>query len=147
MDLVERESDLGALALLGELDGAAIDALVAAAGPDSTSALISVELRHAGGALSRASTGAGAVATLPGSYAFFAVGIADPALAEKTDADLDRVAGALRPYEVGHYLNFVEERADAAGFFPPLVAQRLEAAREAYDPERVMHANHEIGAR
>jgi UDP-N-acetylenolpyruvoylglucosamine reductase len=134
-------------AMLGELDGAAIDALVAAAGPGSGSALISVELRHAGGALSRADAGAGAVATLPGAYAFFAVGIADPALAEKTDADLDRVASALRPYEAGHYLNFVEERADAASFFPPLVAMRLEAARDAYDPDRLMHANHEIGAR
>jgi hypothetical protein len=134
-------------AMLGELDAAAIDALVNAAGPGSGSTLVSVELRHAGGALSRAAAGAGAVATLPGSYAFFAVGIADPALAEKTDADLDRVARALRPYEAGHYLNFVEERTDATGFFPPEVARRLEAARESYDPQRVMHANHEIGAR
>jgi UDP-N-acetylenolpyruvoylglucosamine reductase len=132
-------------AMLGELDAAAIDALVATDGADSGSTLLSVELRHAGGALGRAASGAGAVATLPGSYAFFAVGIADPELAEQTDADLARVAAAMRPYEAGHYLNFVEERADAAGFFPPLVAERLEAARETYDPERVMHANHEIG--
>jgi len=134
-------------AMLGELDAAAIEALVEATGPESGSALVSVELRHCGGALARAEAGAGAVATLPGEYAFFAVGIADPGLAEKTDADLDRVARALRPYAAGRYLNFVEERADAAGFFPPLVAMRLEAARETYDPDRVMHANHEIGAR
>jgi len=134
-------------AMLGELDAAAIDALVGAAGAESGSTLISVEVRHAGGALSRAVAGAGAVATLPGEYALFAVGIADPALAEKTDADLARVAAALRPYEAGRYLNFVEERADAAGFFPPPVATRLEAARDAYDPDRVMHANHEIGGR
>jgi hypothetical protein len=134
-------------AMLGELDEAAIDAFVDAAGPDSGSTLISVEIRHAGGALSRAEEGAGAVATLPGSYAFFAVGVADPMLAEKTDADLVRVAAAMGPYEAGHYLNFVEEKADAAGFFPPTVAMRLEAARDAYDPDRLMHANHEIGAR
>ncbi|MBS1678727.1 MAG: FAD-binding oxidoreductase [Actinobacteria bacterium] len=134
-------------AMLGELDATAIEALVAAAGAGSGSTLISVEIRHAGGALSRADDGAGALATLPGSYVFFAVGIADPALAEKTDADLDRVASALRPYEVGRYLNFVEERVDTAGFFPPAAAARLEAARETYDPDRLMHANHEIGAR
>jgi UDP-N-acetylenolpyruvoylglucosamine reductase len=134
-------------AMLGELDAAAIDALVDAAGPDSGSTLISVELRHAGGALSRTEAGAGAVATLPGSYAFFAVGIADPMLAEKTDADLVRVAAAVHPYEAGRYFNFVEERTDAAGFFPVTVAARLEAARETYDPDRLMHANHEIGAR
>jgi UDP-N-acetylenolpyruvoylglucosamine reductase len=133
-------------AMLGELDAAAIDRLVEAAGQDSGSTLISVELRHAGGALSRTSPRAGAVATLPGEFAFFAVGIADPTMAPKTSADLDRVAAALSPCEAGHYLNFVEETSDATGFFPPAVATRLEAARDTYDPSRLMQANHEIGA-
>jgi len=62
-----------------------------------------------------------------------------------TRADLDRVASALHPYEAGHYFNFVEEKSDPAGFFPPAVAQRLEAARDTYDPTRLMQANHEIG--
>jgi len=133
-------------AMLGDLDSAAIDRLVEAAGPDSGSALLSVELRHAGGALSRSAPGAGAVATLPGEFAFFAVGIAVPEMASKTRADLDRVAAALRPYEAGHYFNFVEEKSDPTGFFPPTVATRLEAARDTYDPERLMQANHEIAA-
>jgi hypothetical protein len=51
----------------------------------------------------------------------------------------------MRPYEAGRYLNFVEERIDAASFFPPAVATRLEAARDTYDPDRLMQANHEIG--
>ncbi len=133
-------------AMLGELDSTAIDRWVEAAGPGSGSTLISVEIRHAGGALSRTAPGAGAVATLPGEFVFFAVGIAVPELAAKTRSDLDRVASALHPYEAGHYSNFVEETADAAGFFPPTVAVRLEAARDTYDPERLMQANHEIGA-
>ncbi len=133
-------------AMLGALDAAAIDALVEAAGPDSGSTLLSVEVRHAGGALGRSPEGAGAVATLPGEFAFFAVGLADPSAAERTAADLDRVATALRPWDAGRYLNFVEERADTAGFFPAAVAARLEAARNTWDPGRVMHANHEIGA-
>ncbi|OJU82296.1 MAG: 6-hydroxynicotine oxidase [Solirubrobacterales bacterium 70-9] len=133
-------------AILGALDAAAIDRLVEAAGPGSGSALLSVELRQAGGALGRAVPGAGAVATLPGEFAFFAVGGADPTMAAKTSADLDRVGSALRPYEAGRYFNFVEEEADAAEFFPPTVARRLEAARDTYDPTRLMQANHEIGA-
>jgi UDP-N-acetylenolpyruvoylglucosamine reductase len=133
-------------AMLGELDSTAIDRWVEASGPGSGSTLISVEIRHAGGALSRTSPGAGAVATLPGEFAFFAVGIAVPELAVKTSSDLDRIASALHPYEAGHYSNFVEETADAAGFFPPAVAARLEAARDTYDPGRLMQANHEIGA-
>jgi hypothetical protein len=133
-------------AMLGDLGPEAIDRLVEAAGPESGSALLSVELRHAGGALSRAVPGAGAVATLPGGFAFFAVGIADPEMALKTSTDLDRVAAAMSPDEAGHYFNFVEEKSDPAGFFPADVAARLEAARDTYDPERLMQANHEIGA-
>jgi hypothetical protein len=133
-------------AMLGELDATAIDRLVEAAGPESGSSLLSVELRHAGGALARSVPGAGAVATLPGGFAFFAVGMAVPELGEKTRADLDRVDAAVAPYRAGHYLNFVEETSDPAGFFPPAVATRLEAARDTYDPTRLMQANHEIGA-
>jgi UDP-N-acetylenolpyruvoylglucosamine reductase len=133
-------------AMLGELPATAIDELIAAAGAESGSALVSVELRHAGGALGRAADGAGAVATLPGEFAFFAVGMVDPALGAKTSQDLDRVAAAMRPYEAGRYFNFVEETSDPAGFFPPTIAARLEAARDTYDPKRLMQANHEIGA-
>jgi FAD/FMN-containing dehydrogenase len=71
-------------AMLGELDSAAIDRWVEASGPGSGSTLISTEIRHAGGALSRTAPGAGAVATLPGELAFFAVGIAVPELVAKT---------------------------------------------------------------
>nr|MDT0667159.1 FAD-dependent oxygenase [Micromonospora sp. DSM 115978] len=39
--------------VLADLDGPAVDRLVAAVGPGSGSELISVELRHLGGALSR----------------------------------------------------------------------------------------------
>jgi hypothetical protein len=133
-------------AMLGALDSTAIDRLVEAAGPESGSALLSVELRQAGGALGRTAPGAGAVATLPGEFAFFAVGMITPEIAEKTRADLDRVAAAMSPYGAGHYLNFVEEKSDPAGFFPSTVATRLAAARDTYDPTRLMQANHEIGA-
>ncbi|HWQ02018.1 MAG TPA: FAD-binding oxidoreductase, partial [Gaiellaceae bacterium] len=39
--------------MLGQLDGEAIDRFVAAAGPQSSSPLVSAEIRHVGGALSR----------------------------------------------------------------------------------------------
>ncbi len=134
-------------ALLGELPGEAIDALVEATGPGSGSALVSVELRHTGGALSREAGGAGAIAPLPGEFAMFGVGALLPGLETKTEDDLARVEAAMGPYEAGHYLNFVERRTDGASFFTPAVAARLEAARDTYDPDRLMQANHEIGAR
>jgi hypothetical protein len=43
--------------MLGELDAAAIEAVVASAGADSGSTLLSVELRHLGGALGRTAEG------------------------------------------------------------------------------------------
>jgi FAD/FMN-containing dehydrogenase len=146
MDPREPVPGLTGHSLLGELDERAIDELLLAVGPGSGSALLSVELRHTGGALARAEEGSGATATLPGSFAGFAVGIAaDEAMTAKTEADLERFAAAARPYEAGHYFNFVEERATAESFFAPEVAERLQAVRKTYDPERLLQANHEIG--
>ncbi|HZO07058.1 MAG TPA: FAD-binding oxidoreductase [Solirubrobacterales bacterium] len=132
---------------VGEIDAAAIDELVAAAGPGSGSGLVSVELRHMGGALARAEEGAGVAATMPGSYISYAVGVAaDPATTAQTEADLARVMAALAPYESGRYFNFVERPAAAESFFEPAVAERLRAVKQTYDPTRLFKANHEIGA-
>ncbi|HEU5063692.1 MAG TPA: FAD-binding oxidoreductase [Solirubrobacterales bacterium] len=134
--------------LLGELNEQAIEELVLAVGPGSGSTLASVELRHTGGAMARVGEDHGAVATLPGSFATFAVGLAaDEMTTAKTEADLSRFAAATRPYEAGHYFNFVERESEAESFFAPETAARLRAVRETYDPERLLQANHEIGAR
>jgi FAD/FMN-containing dehydrogenase len=133
-------------ALLGELPARAIDDLVAAAGPGSGSSLVSVELRHTGGELSRRRLGNGAIASLPGRFASFAVGISAPGIAEKTAEDLARVAAATREHEAGHYLNFVERATATEACFDPDIAARLAAARDAYDPQRLLQPNHEIGA-
>jgi hypothetical protein len=134
--------------MLGDLTPQAIAELVEAAGPGSGSSLVSVEIRHGGGALARAEVGSGAVAALPGEYVSFAVGMAmDEAMTAKSEADLARVAAATRPYEAGSYLNFVERTTPAESFFEPAVAERLLAAKNTYDPERLFQANHELGAR
>jgi hypothetical protein len=133
--------------LVGELDASALEELIAAAGPGSGSTLVSVELRHMGGALARAEAGAGAVATLPGSYLAHAVGIAaDPAMTAKTEADLARVMAALEPRSSGRYFNFVERPASAESFFDPVTAARLLDVKQTYDPTHLFQANHEIGA-
>jgi hypothetical protein len=132
---------------VGELPARAIEDLVAAAGPGSGSTLASVELRHMGGALARVEEGAGAVASMPGSYISYAVGLAaDAETTAKTEADLARVMAALRPHASGSYFNFVERQAVAESFFEPAVAERLLAAKRTYDPTRLFQANHEIGA-
>jgi hypothetical protein len=55
--------------LLGELPAAAIDALLAVAGPGACSPLVAVDLRHLGGALARPAPAAGALATVDVSFA------------------------------------------------------------------------------
>jgi FAD/FMN-containing dehydrogenase len=75
--------------LVGELPAAAIDDLLAVAGPASQSPLATVELRHASGALE----------TLERGYFTHAAGTpTDAASATAIEAQLALVAGALTPY-------------------------------------------------
>ena len=82
----------------------AVAALVAAAGPGSGSPLVSVELRHLGGALAR--PGTGALDMVDGNYSLFAVGIApDAETAQAVDAALATVADALAPWDTGRFFD------------------------------------------
>jgi FAD binding domain/Berberine and berberine like len=131
--------------LIGELQAAAVHSLVEAVGPGSGSRLVSVELRHGDGALSRASEGAGALASLPGSFLAFAVGFVPvPEAMSPTRAWLDAFKAALEPYDVGRYFNFVEESFDITRIFPPDVLDRLREVKQRYDPENIFQSNHPV---
>ncbi|MEN3282423.1 MAG: hypothetical protein V7607_3563, partial [Solirubrobacteraceae bacterium] len=132
-------------ALLAELPGEAIDALVAAAGPGSGSPLVSVELHHLGGALGRAEDHHGALAALEADFALYAVGItADEASAATVNAHVDAVKGALSQWNAGRrFLNFSERRSGEDAY-PPAVHRRLRAVKTLVDPDDVIRANHPI---
>jgi FAD/FMN-containing dehydrogenase len=132
--------------MLGELDHAAIDRFVAAAGPDSGSPLVSAEIRHLGGALQRPAVGHGALATLDAEFITFSVGIlADAALMPAFRAQLDTIAAAFAPCTNGReYLNFTEVRTDPARFYTPETYARLRAVKARVDPDEVFRANHRI---
>jgi FAD/FMN-containing dehydrogenase len=134
-------------ALLDELPAGAIDDLLAVAGPDSgrgpTVSLL--QLRQMGGALARATPGAGARATLPGDISLFALGaVFDEPMGEAVAAALSDVDDAVRPHRAGYYPNFVEEQADASAFFDPETWARLRAIKSAYDPGDMFAGNHYI---
>lgn len=134
-------------ALLDELPPEAIDALLAAAGPESGRGptVTMLQLRQMGGALSRATPGAGARATLPGDISMFALGaVLDEPMHEAVDSALTDLDAALAPYRGGHYPNFVEEPADASAFFDPATWARLRAVKAVYDPDDVFQGNHYI---
>jgi hypothetical protein len=132
-------------ALLGPLPSNAVDELLAVVGPGSGSPLVSVELRHSGGALARAADGHGAVASLPGSFVLFGVGAAlDPALTAANEEQLALLEAAAAPYKAGMYFNFAEEVGSAARFFAADTYRRLQAAKAEYDPDNLFRANHPI---
>jgi FAD/FMN-containing dehydrogenase len=145
MDPPEPGPALGDGMLLGELDGAALDAWLEVVGPGSESPLVSAELRHIGGALAREAAGCGALGSVPGSFLQFAVGIVpDPAL---RDPVLDRVArleAAMDPWSAGRYRSFSMKPVDAADVLPPATLQRLRAAKANYDPDNLFMANQPV---
>jgi len=132
--------------MLGPLDGEAIERFVAAAGPGSGSQLVSSEIRHVGGALSRPQPHHGALSTLDADYLTFAVGmVMNEEMHRAHRSQLDKVAEALGPYDNGRsYLNFAERRIDPARFYTPSVYRRLREVKRAFDPADLFRANHPI---
>jgi hypothetical protein len=131
--------------LIGELQDAAIDSLLEAIGPGSGSQLLSVELRHCGGALSRAPQAAGALATLPGSFLAFGVGFVPvPEAMAPTRAWLGAFKSSLEPYDSGRYLNFAEERLEMTQAFPRETVDRLREVKQRYDSHDLFRSNHPV---
>jgi FAD/FMN-containing dehydrogenase len=132
--------------VLDELTPAAIEALVAIAGPGSGSPLLSVELRQLGGAIGVPPAEHGALAKIGGAFAFFAVGMAmTPEMGGAVEAHLHRVIAAMDPWDAGRrYLNFTERVADASAFFPEGTLRRLQAVKREHDPGDVFCSNHPV---
>ncbi len=144
MDPPQPVPGVGDGALLGVMPGEALDALVAVSGADTP--LLSVELRHLGGAVGRASEGHGALAALDGDFAFFAVGMAPHAgAAQAVRAQLDVVHQAICEWDAGRrYLNFSESAIDTRSAFTGPAYRRLQAIKALVDPADVFRSNHPI---
>jgi FAD/FMN-containing dehydrogenase len=134
--------------MLRELPPAAIDAVVAATGPESGSSLVSFEIRHLGGALFRSDERHGALDTFDAEFLTDAVGVVlDDDSYRASRADIDAVREALAPYDAGRrYLNFTEEPTDVSSFYRPEAFARLQAVKAAVDPQDVFRSNHPIPA-
>ncbi len=146
MDPPEPVPGVGNHALLGDLPSEAIGALVATAGPDSGSPLVSCELRHLGGALAREPEDAGALAKIDGAFSLFGVGIAaTPEMGEAAKEAVAKVREALASWETGAQLsNFCEVSVAESPFFSDDAYRRLCQAKSAYDPDDLFKANHPI---
>jgi FAD/FMN-containing dehydrogenase len=145
MDPPEPVPGFGRHGLYDELSAQAIDELVEAAGPESGSPLVSIELRHTGGALARSGDDHGALATVDGSLCMFAVGMAiDENAVKAISGQIDLVKGALRQHHAGTFLNFTEQPVDVADAFPDATYRRLQQVRAELDPDQLFRPNHQI---
>jgi FAD/FMN-containing dehydrogenase len=132
--------------VLADLNDAAIDALVQTAGAGSHSPLLSVELRHAGGALARKAPGGGAVSSIDGNFLLFAVGMAPTSEAgAAVSSRVELVQSALAPWDAGHvFSNFATKRERGERLFGDLTYRRLQTVKAAVDPEDVFRSNHPV---
>ena len=121
--------------LIEDLPDRAVEALVAAAGADSGSELLFVELRQLGGALSRPHPRGGALDRMDGSFLVLGVGMDTGAGWSAVREDAHRVMSALKPWATeSAYLLMADEEVDERRGWPAAAWQRLEAIRTAADP-------------
>ena len=133
-------------AFLTDFPAAAIDALVAVAGPDARTPPDSVEVRHLGGALARPVPGGGAQPSIDASHLVYAAGATlTPDVAGEVRAHVQAVKDALAPWHASYdYYNFEETPAAAAAVLPPASARRLQEIKAAYDPDQMIISAHPV---
>jgi FAD/FMN-containing dehydrogenase len=133
--------------LLNDVPPSAIDALVSCAGHGSGSPLLSVELRHLGGAIATRPAGAGAVGHFDAEFVMFAVGVTpDKAAETKVDEFIRKVEQALAPWSADiHYANFDERAAGGRDRFHDRdTLNRLQAVKARVDPLGVFTCGHPV---
>jgi FAD/FMN-containing dehydrogenase len=133
-------------AFLADAPAAAIDALVALAGPGADTPLASVEIRHLGGALARPAPDGGAQPSIDAKYLMFAGGVTPtPELASAVLEHTQAVKDALAAWHAGYdYYNFEETPAGASAVLPPASYRRLQKIKASYDPDDVIVSTHPV---
>jgi FAD/FMN-containing dehydrogenase len=146
MDPEEPMPNDGDGAFLTDFPAAAIDALVAVAGPDADTSLTSVEVRHLGGELARPAPGDPAQPTIEASHLMFAVAATPTAgLAAAVRRDAQAVKDALAAWHASYdYYNEVGIPALASAVLPPASHRRLQKIKARYDPDQVVISNHPV---
>ncbi|MFC4120014.1 FAD-binding oxidoreductase [Nonomuraea zeae] len=134
-------------AMLGELDAAAVRAVLDLAGPHEPVPHI-VELRHLGGRLAHPPAVDNAVGNRDARYLFNVVSRLERAdLAEIRPAHA-RVIEAVAPWSTGgRFLNFMNGANGAArvpSAYDAAAYRRLTGIKAIYDPENIFRSNHNI---
>jgi hypothetical protein len=131
--------------LLASLPPSAVEAFLAAAGPESSSHAMVAEIRQLGGALARPSENPCALPMLDAQYVLFSVSIAPtPEIAPSLQAESRAIIAALSEWAGGQYLNFAGCAADASSAYSAESWERLRTLRFQWDPDEALIASHPI---
>jgi hypothetical protein len=146
MDPEEPVPGVGDGLMLADFPPEAMDAFVETGGAGAQFPLLSVELRHLGGELARARPEHGALASICGQYAMYAVGMTPvPELEAPVGAQVEAVKHALSPWAAAHmYLNFAETPRESATFWTEQAYHRLRRIKATVDPDGMLRSNHPI---
>jgi FAD/FMN-containing dehydrogenase len=137
--------------MLRALEEAAIEPLLALAGPDAAAPYL-VELRHFGGALSRPPQVPNAVGRRDGAFCVYTGSVVEAGREDELRAAQGALHDRLRPWSTGGVcLNFltgpeVTPEILRSGYLPADF-DRLAALKRRYDPENVFRINHNISPR
>jgi FAD/FMN-containing dehydrogenase len=128
---------------LDDLDDEAIDAIVSGA---VGSPLLSVEVRHLGGAIGRSRAEHGALPAFEAPYLLYAVGVAPtPEAGRRVAGTIAGLRTALGRLESPHtYLNFAETKREARTLWSETSYHRLRRIKATVDPQNVIRSNHEL---
>lgn len=144
LDPTEPVPGVGDGITLDDLTPHTIQVLIEHAGPGVQTSLLTVDIRHLGGAFGRPDPRGGAVDHLPGRFMVFAVGIAPTAeLASTIRSEVHGLLESLQPWAATtDYLNFREVSVAPERIYSPEGLGRLRMLRSAHDPSARLVANH-----